>query len=207
VPPPFSFKARQSQASEEFTKLVAERLNAVREQFIASSNVMSFSHGSGWKSDYPTALDNEGSFQAHSSEIGIKFDEVISHDVSVIRRNIEHIVRELSDQFQRSLFTMVSETTEKSGNTVSAKNYQSNIEAVLATLEKIEFGVDVNGQVSLPTIYMGGEGSVEKMIGELKAAGPEFEARFETVKKHKIEKALAGEQERKSKFVKRDDLT
>lgn len=206
VPPPFSFAAKQSKANDEFTKMVVDRVNVVRDQFISSNNIMSFSHGSGWKSDYPHAPDNEGSFQEHSSQTGIKFDEVVNHDVSVLRRNLEHFVKDISDQFQRSLFSVVSESTEKSGNIVSAKAHQSNAEAILAAFEKIEFGVDIDGHVSMPTVYMGGEGSVEKTINELKAAGPQFEARFEAVKKQKIEKALADEQDRKSKYSTKGSL-
>lgn len=202
VPPPFSFRSKQSMANDEFTEMVADYVNQLREQYISKSNVMSFSHGRSWKSDYPNAPEANGTFEQHSSQAGIQYDEILDHNVHAIRRNVEHLARDFGDQFQRSLFSLVSETTERTGNTISATDYKSNAEAILATLEQIELGVDVNGEVTMPTMYVGGAAAAaDKFIADLKAAGPEFEARFEAVKKQKIQKALADERDRKSKFV------
>jgi hypothetical protein len=202
--PPFSFARKQQEANAEFTSIVSERVEVVRNKFISANNVMKLSHGSGWKSDYPHSHDNEGEFKTFSSDTGMKFQDVVDHDVSILRKNIDKLAADLSAQFQRNLFAMISESTDRSGNTVSASDHSSDVEAVLAMLEKIEFGVDENGQASLPMMVMQSNGSIEKMIEQLESAGSDYKERFEAVKQRKIAKALAEEADRKSKFLTQD---
>jgi hypothetical protein len=199
--PPFTFKREQNLAKGEFTSLVASRLAAVRAEFISPDNEMKFSHGGGWQTNYPHSVDNEGSFQSFSSDTSTRFQDVVDHNVSILRKNVNRIVEDMSAQFQTHLFKLISDTTEKSGNVVSEREFASTPEAFLATIEKINFCVDRTGKVPLPSIYMPGEGSVEKMMAQLESAGPEFAARFEAVKQQKIQEALDQELERKSKFA------
>lgn len=102
-------------------------------------------------------------------------------------------------QFQASLYQTISQSTEKSGNTVVATPEHSLAESFLAAIEKIEFGIDENGEVSLPQIHMGRE-AFEKTLASLEAQGPEFTARLEQVKAEKSERARLRENERIAKF-------
>ena len=76
---------------------------------------------------------------------------------------------------------------------------RSPAEAFLAALEMIEFGIDENGEVSLPQFHMGREG-FEKTMADLEAQGPEFTERVDKVKAEKSERAREREKERLAKF-------
>lgn len=199
--PPFQFNKGYDITAHEFTSVVAEKLNEVRNIYISSDNISFYSHGVGWETNYPNSVNNNGEFKKVSAETAMKFEDVVLHDVSVLQNNIDHIAKAMADQFQRSLFEMVSKTTEKTGNTLSAKDFSSNAEAFLASLKQVEFGVDKNGEVSLPSFYVGKEMS-QKMLDELQSMGPEFDAKVQKIKQEKTQKALAEEIARKSKFAK-----
>lgn len=200
--PPFPFKAKRAIANDESTQMIAKRVAEVRNQYISSTNNMTFSHGSGWQSDYPGSPNEGGEFQLHESETRISYQDIVAHDTSILRRSQEQIAISLSDQIKQSVFATVSEAANSVGNTVSTNKSLSHTEAILATFEKIEFGVDADGKVSFPTIYTGNH----EMIRELEAAGPDFQDRLEKIKQRKSEEALAKDRKRKSRFKKRDDI-
>jgi hypothetical protein len=66
-------------------------------------------------------------------------------------------------------------------------------------LEKIEFGVDRDGNVTLPQIHAA-PNVVDEIHRVLTSQGPDFERRVERVKREKIKAALKKEESRKARF-------
>ena len=99
-----------------------------------------------------------------------------------------------------AMYRTVHEATEKTGNKVSVKEEGSQAEAFVKMLETIEFGVDRDGNPSIPEIHASPE-VADKMFKELSSQGPEFEKRIEEIKARKIGEALDKEQERLSKYI------
>ena len=105
----------------------------------------------------------------------------------------------MSGQFARSIYSVVGAAAERVGNVVSNKETGSTAQSFLAMLKKIEFGVDRDGNVSLPQVHVGPD-MAEKMINELQSQPPEFGEEVERVKAQRSEQALQKEAERKAKF-------
>ncbi len=196
---PFRYRSRIKEFSEAFTKQVAYELQKRRDQLISPRNAQKFLHGRMWKTKATEYSDNAGEMQALSVEFPSRFDDVIDHDLAKFVETRNRLVEGLMAQFQASLYQAISQSTEKSGNTVIVGPEQSPAEAFLAALEMIEFGIDENGEVSLPQFHMGREG-FERTIADLKARGPEFVERVEQVKAEKSELARQRESERLAKF-------
>lgn len=196
---PFRYSSRIKEFSEAFTKQVAGELQKRRDELISPRNVQKFSHGRMWQTK-PTEHDDEvGEMQAHSFEFLSRFDDVVNHDLAKFVEAKNGLVEGLMARLQASLYQTISRSTEKSGNTVVVGPELSPAEAFLAALETIEFGVDENGEVSLPQIHMGRE-AIEKTIADIEAQGPEFTKRIERVKAEKSELARQRERERLAKF-------
>lgn len=196
---PFRYSSRIKEFSEAFTKQVAAELQKRHDGLISPRNAQKFQHGRMWKTKPTEHGDESGEMQAISVEFLSKFDDVVNHDLAKFVEARNRLVEGLMAQFQASLYQTISQSTEKSGNTVVAGPGQSPAETLLAALERIEFGIDENGEVSLPQIHMGQE-AFEKTIADLEAKGPKFTERVEQVKAKKSELARQRESERLAKF-------
>lgn len=196
---PFKYGSRVKEFHEAFVRQVAAELEKRREELISPRNAQKFSHGRMWKTKPTEYGDEAGEMQAHSVEFLSRFDDVVNHDLSKFVEARRNLVEGLMGQFQASLYQTISQSTEKSGNTVAVGPGQSPADAFLAALEMIEFGIDENGEVSLPQFHMGRE-AFEKTIADLEARGPEFTERLNHVKAEKSNLARQRESERLAKF-------
>lgn len=186
---PFRYRSRVKEFNEAFTRQVAAELERRRDELISPRNAQHFAHGRNWKTKPTEHGDEAGEMTAHSFELLSPFNDVLNHDLTKLVASRQRLVDGLMAQFQASLYQTISQSTEKSGNTVVVSPGQTPAEAFLAALEMIEFGIDENGEVSLPQFHMGRE-SMEKTIADLEAQGPEFNERLEQVKVAKSELAI-----------------
>ena len=196
---PFRYRSRIKEFNEAFTKQVAAELQKRHDELISPRNMQKFPHGLRWQTK-PTDHGNDaGEMQPHSFEFSSRFDDVVNHDLTKFIEVRNRLVEGLMAQLGASLYQTISQSTEKSGNTVVVGPEMSPAEAFLAALEMIEFGIDENGEVSLPQFHMGRK-AFEKTIVDLKAQGPEFTERVEQVKDEKSELARQRDRERLAKF-------
>lgn len=197
--PPFNYRSRAKDFNEAFTSQVAADLERARDGLISPGNAQRFSHGRKWQTNPEEHGDKAGEMTEHAFEFLSPFDDVVSHDLGKFLSAQRSLVDGLMAQFQASLYQTISQSTEKSGNTVVATPGQSPAESFLAALEMIEFGIDEDGEVSLPQFHMGRE-AFGKTLASLEAQGPEFAQRVEQVKAEKSERARHRENERLGKF-------
>jgi len=196
---PFKYRGRAQEFDEAFTRQVAADLERARDTLISPRNAQRFSHGRSWQTKPTEHGDEAGEMTAHSFEFLSPFDDVVNHDLEKFLSARQRLVEGMMGQFQASLYQTISQSTEKSGNTVAATPEHSPAESFLAAMEMIEFGIDENGEVSLPQIHMGRE-AFEKTLASLEAQGPEFTERLGQVKAEKAERARQRENDRLGKF-------
>lgn len=161
-------------------------------------NVDSFSHGISWRTHSGDEEAKQTSTMTkHSVEVSMKFEEIVGQHLEVLPSTIHSIVGGMGSQLMQGLYSAVSESTERIGNVVSAGQFESPIEAFLAMIQKVKFGVNEAGEVSLPDIHVGPENPLKQLI---ESAGPEFQSRLNNVISQKSAEAFEEERQRLSRF-------
>jgi hypothetical protein len=188
--------------SAGFDRAYISMMNDLRKcqtsMYISENNVLQYIHGANWvragrdKDDAPA-------MQTLSTEWTIPLKALADNDLALIEAGLYKVVEELSGQFARSIYSVVGAAAEKVGNIVSNEETGSNAQSFIEMLKKIEFGVDRDGNVSLPQMHVGPEMG-EKLLAELMAQPPEFGEEVERVKAERTALALQKEAERKAKF-------
>jgi len=175
---------------------MAESQKQLVQTMISPENVLHYSHGSSWKHPaLPNAVDGE--METHSAEFAMSFRRIVDGDLSVMRESIEKVALQMKRQFAQSVYGLMSETCERSGNTVSTKEAGGLAEAFEHMLQKVEFGVDKKGNVSLPALHVA---DAAPMMAALESQTEQYGARIEALIKAKSESALAEEAARKARF-------
>lgn len=190
-------------AEEEFdravTKLLGDALKLRRSQLIPVENVQRFRHGDDWSHPGLPNAYNAG-MQLHSSEIVIKFDELVNHDLSTILRYVDKLVDDLNAQFQRTMYATISAACDQSGNLVDASESGGLIESFAAMLEKIRFSADKQGKVQRPQIHMS-PSAFENFLKAQESAPPELLKRIKHLEELRTSEAIEEEIQRKARFV------
>jgi hypothetical protein len=181
-----------------YTMLMRELHKRQTSMYVNEDNILHYNHGANWIRS--AREDDEGpQMQTLSTEWSIPFQSIVDNDLSLIETGLRNAVESLSAQFARSIYSVVGAAAERVGNVVSEKETGSGAQSFLEMLKKIEFGVDRDGNVSLPEMHVGPD-MAEKLINELKSQPPEFGEEVERVKAERSELALQKEAERKAKF-------
>ena len=200
-----------SQLREFEGALHEDTATAIREQrkvVLPGDNVYGYTHGRRWRTTTIETNNNseEGVMQEHSTEIEIPFQSIVDNDLGILERYQAQLVSGIIQELMRTIYQAISESTEKTGNTVGGGEGGFKADHFLEMLEKIEFGVDRNGKVSFPEIHAGPE-LVKKIMHELTSQGAKFEARVQELISKKSKAALEREDERKARFPKFSDET
>lgn len=199
---PFRFTKRVSDLSNAFDADVASALREAQSSVIPSDNFYGYTHGKQWRHQPGTNEDTTGEFHSQEIELEIPFSRIVDNDVSAISDLRADIVTKMMAGFMRMMYQTISLATEQTGNIVSAGGTQFRAEHFIEMLERIEFGVDRQGNVTLPEIHAG-PAAAKKILAELSAQGPEFQHQVEAITAKKTREALASEAQRKSRFPKR----
>lgn len=190
-------------AVAEFQTAVQDLLGRIAQartrQYVAPENTQRFNHGGRWVRAAAETGDLDGNLETMSAGFEISFKDIAENNLSVLPKLTAAVTESLERQFTTSLFSKVSDAADGVGNVVQAPGHESIAAAWLEMMRKIEFGVDVEGNVSLPTCYVGTDFG-PKLMAELEKQPPEFREELERIKAEKSEAALAREAERKAKF-------
>lgn len=198
---PFSLAPRVSEFDQALFEDIASSLDEKRCEIIPRENVMGYSHGTRWRARTTgNSEENEdGEMKVHSSEVSVPFQEIVDNNLDALAQYRRTIIDGVMQEFMNTLYQTISQSTDKTGNVVNANGGPFQAEQFIEMLEKIEFGVDRNGNVSFPEIHAAPE-LAQRMLQELSSQGPEFEQRVQEITKRKSEAALAREEDRKSRF-------
>jgi hypothetical protein len=148
----------EKQAFEQaVTRVVAKRLEASRATYVADENVLHYHHGDQWSYGSGDEPDGEpGTFAPHSAEMSLPTRRIVDHDVSVLAEFVNTKSEQLHGQLARSVFGMVQETSEASGNVVAIAGGSDDdiASAMKAMAERMELGVTRYGSPSYPSMFV-----------------------------------------------------
>lgn len=185
------------------TETVIRRMTTkMRDAVLDPENEHEYHHGVGWTYHTSELARRTGSFTQLSHEGEIKFADVAEHKIEKVPGYIREMCDGMHRKFMENLYRTVSSAVQEVGNVVSTKEAGSPAKAFLQMLQKIEFGVDRKGQVSMPELHLGKEAH-EALVRDLEKQGAEFKRLVETITAEKAQRALEKEEERKAKFKRR----
>lgn len=197
---PFAFRAKTRAVDKSFTRMVGELCANARDQFMNPENTQRYRHGRSWVAHYAEEPQEATTMMEISHEMAISTQQIVDGDFRLFEKHLNELASGVHASFMRGLYQTIGDGAERAGNIVSAKE-KPNAEAFLEVLEKIEFGVNKDGQVSLPQLHVSPE-TGQKMLADLEAQNEDFKNRVERVKAEKTEAALQREAERKARFKK-----
>jgi hypothetical protein len=193
---PFQYGPELEAFDRSFEESLKSHLEKKRAEFMPAENVQAFRHGTGWKTG---ASEDVSEMQPHEHGMAIKFDDIIAHDVSVMKVTFLGIADAMHASIMKMMYSEVSRVANAVGNAASIKTTGSHAKAFLEMLKKIEFGIDRHGRPTLPQIHASPE-MVDVLLKDLQNQGPEFENEVEKIKKEKAAAALERERGRRSRF-------
>lgn len=199
-PPPFSpfaYGSRHRELSGAILKRLQEVVDTRRSRMIASRNAFSYRHGGEWSLSHSPDSGDFAKFQSVRAESEVNYQDVVDHNLLAIRRYIEDVADKFEQQFLASLFELINETTEATGNIVSFSGDAAD--GMMQMLEKVELGVDEHGHPSMPQLHTSPENS-ERIRRDLEAQPRDFWERWEQVRAEKEAGAIAHEAARISRF-------
>ncbi|WP_284387711.1 hypothetical protein [Devosia yakushimensis] len=147
---------------DAITRAAADAVHKRNSTYIAEENVLQYRHGSQWSHvDANDGKENTGTFVSHSAEFSMGVERLIERDTSTLQRFIHTMSEELHGQFVGSLFQMISEETEKIGNSVQIGPKlpdedadQAMQDGFLEMFRKVELGISRYGTVTYPTLFV-----------------------------------------------------
>jgi hypothetical protein len=172
---------------ESLGRIVLHIQEKIASEVIAAENIHHFIHGSRWShpaNDFTT----ESTMTGRTAEHSLSFKQIVDGDLSQISEGIDSIANQMKAEFFRSIYEVVEEACDRSGNIVSEQNLAVGI---IAALEKIKFSVDRLGNVSPPQLHMH-----PSMIEKLESLPPEVHSRIQTIVAEKSREALEDEHRR-----------
>lgn len=198
------FERADDQAAVErsLTMMLSALQQEHRSLFVNEHNILRMNHGRSWVHSAREDIENS-EMQTISTEWMIPFKEVAENDLSLIARTIKPITEEMQRQFAENMYDTVGAAAKKVGNVVDAKATRSFAETMLETFKKIEFGVDRDGNVSMPQLHVNPE-TYKRIAADLQSVPEDIEREIELVKAEKVQAALKRDAERKAKFKSRE---
>ncbi|MBD9439413.1 hypothetical protein [Pseudomonas sp. PDM04] len=195
----FPFDAEAKIVTQKFGQEVVKKLRASQHAYVDPRNVQRFLHGRSWQSHQSYDPDQVSELERYQHQMDVKFEDIMLRNLELIENTLNKLANEMTETFIKSLYSTVTEACDRYGNVVSAGNEPAR--AFLEMLEKIEFGVDRDGNVSIPQIHAG-TAAIEAFKRDKTMNSIEFEEKVAKIKDAKSAEALEKEALRKSKFVK-----
>ena len=195
---PFLFSDKAKAINKSFTEMLAKKCENGRSQYIDPSNVQRYHHGQSWIAHYASFPQETENMKEVSHQLEIPMQRIVDGDFLAFEEQLNRLEEAFQRSFITGLYQTISDSTERTGNTVSAQG-KSHADAFLEMLEKIEFGIDKDGNVSLPQIHVSPELGKE-MLDNLSSQNEDFEHKVEMIKEDKTKLALAKEVARKARF-------
>ncbi len=116
-------------------------------------------------------------------------------DFDVLYGEIDKAADQLAEGLVGSLVETMNKVTEGTGNVIDAGGQEVSFELIYGMLERIDFSVNENGELVMPSLVMHPD-QLEK-LQELEPPTPEQELRMVELKQRKREEALARRRRRR----------
>lgn len=198
---PFGYKTRISDFDQALKKDINIKIRDKQRINLPVGNVFSYIHGVRWHTDsIKTNNEKEACvMEEHTSEVAICIKDILDNNIDALDRYTGMIVDGFIDEQMKSIYNKIKEISEKTGNIVNNKNNKSKPEQFIEMLERIEFGVNRDGEVSFPELHSS-PGFIKQFLKELNDQGAEYETQVNEIIQRKSKIALEREALRKAKF-------
>ena len=193
---PFAHIGEIGKLDEIIQERVAKRAQNMREGVIPSTNVQRFKHGRQWVATNSYKPDEPTETVVHSTEMSISFESILNQEVVILGRLLRDIPNEMHKQFMSSMYDIVRETTESTGNVVSNKDFKAGF---MEAIKGIVFGVDRWGVPSAPQLHVNPvmAAKIEQYAKEPDAA---YDQEIERITEQKKLEAIADEARRITRY-------
>ena len=185
---PFISKKLQSAFASSFKYEIEKLVRLAQADYLHSDNIMTFQHGERYESPANELGDRSGQMECHSVNSSLALADIVKSNPEVIYLPINKVSDAFFSSFSRMINAKMNEVTNTTGNTVNAKDHESLLEAFAASLEKIDMGLDEDGNLTLPTVHIH-PSQAEAVSKAIKNAPPELCERIEKIKAQKFAEA------------------
>ncbi len=150
---PFPLSSESDAFMKSFAEEVSKVLKLSRSHFVSEDNVHSFRHGTRWQSHNSYKPDEISSLQQHSNEIVVEKIDVVEYRVDVLLQMSEQLAANMSRDLAQTMYATLSDVCKENDQIVDA-NGQDFANSLIALLEKVDCGVDREGNPTLPSFHM-----------------------------------------------------
>ena len=167
---PFSDVKEYRIFAQSLNNFIFKEYNKKMSAYMSPENMYTLHHGNSFSS----TEDNESKLTKHAVNIEFEYSNIRLYKIEQFYVFITDFIEQISSQMKKTLYKTLSNTCEKTGNTIDAKEKKlSNPEAFLEMIKKVEFGVDKNGKVLIPNIHLHPD-QATKFMDDIKAQGEEY---------------------------------
>jgi hypothetical protein len=199
---PFAESKRSQEFGHALLQKMLKRLNDLREQYISPQNVCNFPHGHGWTFQQQREegyCPEAGVFEKQSTEVSYAKERILSNDLTLVEEFIFNMASRMHKQFTSQLFKEVDQTCDRFGRTTNVGKNESLVDGLLAGLADVQLGVDADGNVSSPRMFLSEE-FIEKLKLEMLTRGDSAREKAAEIRAEAERKAREREAERLAKF-------
>lgn len=193
----FTYGRKQSELMEAISQRLAEAVDAKRSKMIAAENALSYRHGSEWSVSHSPEAKEFSRFSKISAMASVRFQDIADHKISAIGKYVTTMAGEFDRGFTSSIYELINETTDKTGNVVQ---FGGNIaDDLVNVFTKIEFGCDRYGRPTMPSLHTSPQ-NADRIFRELQSQPKEYEERLAELFALKERDSTGREADRISKF-------
>lgn len=196
---PFPVIAASQSFSEQMNLTMRARVDELMGGMIPKENTETFYHGRTFVYRQEDLSSKESTLETRTIEHELKLESILSSNLHALPDFLETLTTNFVRQMKRLLFQKAGEAAESVGNTVDARQHSSIADAYLEMFRRVEFGVDKQGNISLPELVLH-PSTAQRLQEELSRQGPDFRQAIQNLTNQKIADALSRERERLSKF-------
>lgn len=193
---PFSNVKESEIFAKSLNDFIVEENNKKMSAYLSEENMYTLHHGS----SFGSSGDNESKLKEHAINIEFEYNDVRLYKIEQFYMFITNFIDQMSSQMTKTLYQTISDTCEKTGNIIDAKqDAMSFPDMFLEMIKKVEFSIDKNGKVVIPEVHLH-PSNAKKIMAEIESQGEEYSNLIEKIKKEKSEQAIKKENERLLKF-------
>ncbi len=194
--PPFVPSRNQHKIlMSKFAEMLGRALDRSVSELVDHRNMLRLNHGKAWTHG---DLNDTSELKRQTAEVHISQARLADGDFSLLVETIEALRTQIDTAFKTSIFATITESCNQNGQTVQATE-ESLPDQFMTMLRKISFGIDENGEPSLPQVHIG---PGNPLVRVLQSQPPEFHAKLQELVEEKKEEARRSEFERRAKFRK-----
>ena len=200
---PFAEEVDSKKFFQEVFLLLAKEFDKRHQKYADPENFQVFHHGIGWnfqRQEKEGFKPHSGQMELESTQLEIKIDRILANDITLISDFIRETADRREESLVRRLTSEMVAVTNETGNTVSISKEGSMADAFLKIIKTTQMGVNRDGSVSRPTLFLNDPSLIEKLHREVVERGPEFQKEIEVARNEQEQQALAREAERLARY-------